>query len=287
MSFEKFYRAYVKAPDHPGKQRIERWLGGAFLPAAGGRFVVDGDVALRLHPRDWIEYVLIRDAQYEPLTLRFLQQNLQSGHRAMLAGINFGLHVVSVSRAVGPSGVVIGVDPQVQAICRTSDHLKLNHAPANVRLVPAALGRSSGVVVVDDPPADNAGNANLRTKGSGPACVLCTRIADLWRLVQGNDGSPDLVLLDVEGFEGEVLEGFDEQFRPGLMVIELRDTFLREVGSSAAVVCERLSSMGYALYTLDGRTATAGDDLPEHNAVAVHASRGPVQFVNDGITGGA
>ena len=69
--------------------------------------------------------------------------------------------------------------------------------------------------------------------------------------------SPDLVLLDVEGFEGEVLEGFDEQFRPGLMVIELRDTFLREVGSSAALVCERLASMGYALYTLDGRTATS------------------------------
>lgn len=280
MLVERLFRAYVHAPDHPGKLRIERWIGASCLPAKGGRFEVDCGVTLQLHPRDWIEYVLIREGRYEPLTLRFLEKNLQPGHGALLAGINFGLHVVVASRAVGPSGRVVGVDPQIQALRRTRDHLALNGAPANVRLVPAALGRRPGVVIVDDPPADNAGNANLRTPGSGPACVLCTPIGELWRLVHPGAPSPDLLLLDVEGFEGEVLAGFDAHFRPGLIVIELRDDFLRQMGSSAAQVCAHLADMGYALHALDGRRASAGDALPEHNAIAVHRDCGPVRFLD-------
>lgn len=276
---ERLYRTYVRAPDHPFKLRIERWLGASCLPAAGGTFDVDGGITLQLHPRDWIEYVLIREGRYEPLTLRFIQANLRAGQSAMLAGINFGLHVVLTSRQVGASGRVVGVDPQIQALRRTRDHLALNGAPPNVRLVPAALGRQHGVVTIDDPPADNAGNSNLRTPGSGPVCVLCAPIGDLWRSIHPGEASPDLLLLDVEGFEAEVLAGFDEPFRPGLIVIELRDDFLRQMGSSVARVSAQLNDMGYALHTLDGRRAGPGDELPEHNAIAVHRDRGPAQFL--------
>lgn len=280
MLVERMFRAYVRAPGHPGKLRVERWLASWCLPAAGGRFGVDAGVTLRLHPRDWIEYVLIREGRYEPLTLRFLERNLRPGDGALLAGINFGLHVVVAARAVGQSGRVVGVDPQIQALERTRDHLALNAVPATVRLVPAALGREPGMVVVDAPPADNAGNANLRTPGSGPVCVFCAPIGTLWRLVEPDRPWPELLLLDVEGFEAEVLSGFDASFRPGVIVIELRDEFLRQMGSSAARVCELLGVMGYALHALDGRRIGAGDALPEHNAIAVHRDRGPVQFLD-------
>jgi FkbM family methyltransferase len=280
MLVERLFRMYVRAPGHPGKFRVERWLGALCLPATGGRFKVDRGVTLRLHPRDWIEYVLIREDRYEPLTLRFLEQNLKPGDGALLAGINFGLHVVVAARAVGPAGRVVGVDPQIQALERTRGHLAMNGSPAIVRLVPAALGREPGMVVVDAPPADNAGNANLRTPGSGPVCVFRAPIGTLWRQVQHERPVPDLLLLDVEGFEAEVLAGFDASFRPGVIVIELRDEFLRQMGSSATLVCEQLLGMGYGLHALDGRRIGAGDALPEHNAIAVHRDRGPVQFLD-------
>jgi len=275
---ERLYRTYIRAPDHPFKLRIVHWLAASCLPAAGGKFEVDGGITLRLHPRDWIEYVLIREGRYEPLTLRFIQANLRSGQRALLAGINLGLHVVVASRQVGVSGRVVGIDPQIEAVRRTRDHLALNGAPANVRLVPAALGRAHGVVTLDDPPADNAGNSNLRTPGSGPVCVLCAPIGDIWRSVQPGEASPDLLLLDVEGYEAEVLAGFDEQFRPGLIVIELWDEFLRQMGSSVAMVSTQLHDMGYVLHSLNGRRVVPGDELPEHNAIAVHRDRMPATF---------
>jgi FkbM family methyltransferase len=270
MFAETVYRAYVRAPKHPAKLRVERWLAQLLLPEQGGVFEVGDDVRLRLHPRDWIEYVLIRDAVYEPLTLEFLQQNLRSGGTAMLAGTNFGLHVVIASRAVGSDGFVVGVDPQLNALSRTRGSLALNGSVPNVRLVAAALGATGELLVIDDPPEANAGTANLRQPGRGPMCAVTMRPGDLWRGLGHAQASPDLMLLDVEGFESNVLAGFDPQFRPRTLIVEIWEPFLREVGSSGSQVCSQLRDLGYRLATIDGHPASETTELPEHNIVATH-----------------
>src|SRR5215207_6916881 len=241
-------RAYVRAPSHPAKYRVERWLGQCLLPEKGGVFEVERNVRLRLHPRDWIEYTLIRDAQYEPLTLQFLEANLQRGQQAMLAGVNFGLYVIVASRAAGDDGIVVGVDPQQGALDRTRSHLALNGAPANVRLVAAALSSAGRILVMDDPPENNSGAANVRKPGTGPLCAVAMPAGELWRALATGQPSPDLFLLDVEGFEGEVLSGFDPSFRPRILIIELWDPFLREVGWSNERVRLSLIAMGYQLF---------------------------------------
>jgi FkbM family methyltransferase len=269
MLAENVYRAYLRAPNHPAKLRVEKWLAQMLLPEQGGVFAVGDDVRLRLHPRDWIEYVLIRDSSYEPLTLEFLKRNLRSGGTAMLAGTNFGLHVVVASRAVGSSGFVVGVDPQLNALSRTRASLALNGSYPNVRLVAAALGSSGDLLVIDDPPDANAGTANLRQPGRGPMCAVTMRAGEVWRALSSSTPSPDLMLLDVEGFEGHVLAGFDERFRPKTLIVEIWEPFLREVGSSKAQLCSRLRELGYRLSTIDGHPASAETELPEHNIVAV------------------
>ena len=105
------YTWYLRRPEHPAKRRLERVLARA-LPADGIVADVSHGVRLRLRPSDWIEYVLLRDGTYEPLTLTFLERNLAPGDGVVLAGVNFGLHVVIASRAVGPLGRVLGADGQ-------------------------------------------------------------------------------------------------------------------------------------------------------------------------------
>ncbi len=271
MFAETVYRAYLRAPKHPAKLRVERWLAQLLLPEQGGVFDVGDDVRLRLHPRDWIEYVLIRDAEYEPLTLKFLQQNLRSGGTAMLAGTNFGLHVVIASRAVGSTGLVVGVDPQLNALNRTRGSLTLNGSFPNVRLVAAALGAGRDLLVIDDPPDANAGTANLRQPGRGPMCAVTMRPGDVWRALGHAQPSPDLMLLDVEGFEANVLAGFDPLFRPRTLIVEIWEPFLQEVGSSRAQVYSQLRELGYRLSTLDRQPASETTELPEHNVVATLA----------------
>jgi hypothetical protein len=69
-------RGYLRLRDHPGKYRFAQWLGRHVIPEQGLPAQVYPGIKLLLHPRDWIEYVLLTRGQYEPLTLRFLMDNL-------------------------------------------------------------------------------------------------------------------------------------------------------------------------------------------------------------------
>jgi FkbM family methyltransferase len=272
------YTWYLRRPEHRAKRRLERLLARA-LPADGIVAEVSHRVRLRLHPRDWIEYVLLRDGAYEPLTLTFLERNLAPGDGAALAGVNFGLHVVVASRAVGPLGRVLGADPQPSALERTAEHLALNGCPANTRLLPVALGRAEHVVPLGPPPPDNAGLAHLRTPGSGPICAPVLTVSHAWQQAWADPRPPRLALIDVEGYESEVLAGFGDRFRPELLVIEEYDEFLRPMGSSSADLRQRLADLGYALATLTGQPLGDSSELPEHNIVAVHATCERMRYV--------
>jgi hypothetical protein len=138
--------AYVRGPDHPMKYRVVQWLGRRVIPERGIRAPAHPDLELYLHPRDWIEYQLLRGGRYEPLTLAFLSANLRPGDAAVLAGVNFGQHVAVAARAVGPSGLVVGVEPQPAALLRAARNLRLNGLAAQVRLVSAALGRTDALL---------------------------------------------------------------------------------------------------------------------------------------------
>ena len=113
--FTNLLLRYIRSPEHPGKYRFVQWLGRHVVPSDGLVAEVDPRVRLSLHPRDWIEYALIREGRYEPLTLAFLARNLRLADTALLAGVNNGLHVIVAARAVGQEGCVIGVEPQPAA----------------------------------------------------------------------------------------------------------------------------------------------------------------------------
>jgi len=278
------YTWYLRRPEHPAKRRLERLL-AARLPSAGIVVDVSHGVRLRLRPHDWIEYVLLKDGAYEPLTLTFIERNLAPGDGAVLAGVNLGLHVVVASRAAGPAGRVLGVDPQWSALERTAEHLRLNACPPNTRLAAAALGRAEGMVVLNPPPEDNAGTAHLRTPGRGPFCAPVMPLPRAWQHAWEQTSAPRLALIDVEGYETEVLAGLDPAFRPDLLVVEEYDEFLRAMGSSAAHLRSTLAELGYTLSTISGQPLSSPSQLPEHNIVAVHARCSRVQYVEAGDGG--
>jgi FkbM family methyltransferase len=257
---------YLRGPEHPGKLRVvRRWM-GRVIPERGVVASVAPDLKLYLHPRDWIEYLLLRGTAYEPLTLAFLTANLAAGDAAILAGVNFGLHVARAARAVGPTGVVVGVEPQPAALLRAKMNLDLNGLVPVVRLVQAALGRMERLVPMPWSNPENAGAASLLDEGAG-FWVPMLRLEALTALLGGR--SPRLLLLDVQGHELEVLAGCDLKQGPELIVVELDPEFLRRSEVPADDVATRLRDAGYVLYDLHGIPATELLDLPERNLVAV------------------
>jgi FkbM family methyltransferase len=246
---------------------VVQWLGRHVVSSDGIVAEVNPRVQLSLHPRDWIEYLLIREGIYEPLTLAFLSQNLRTSDNALLAGVNNGLHVIVAARAVGENGRVIGVDPQPAALLRARRNIDLNGLAGPVRLLSAALGAETALMHMPWADAGNQGAASLLDSGPGLEVPLVTLAAVVEALCPGR---VRLMLLDVQGYEGPALQGL-KHHRPELLVIEDSDEYLQRAGTSRAELYAQLREMGYALRDVFGGEINESGPVPaECNVVAVH-----------------
>lgn len=274
-------RWYCRGRHYRGKIHAARLLGRWLLPVEGGKYTLSDGTRMLLHPRDWIEYRLLQRGDYEPLTLEFLRRNLKPGQTAVLAGVNIGLHVIVASRAVGPDGHVVGIEPQPASLLRARANILLNDLPDNVVLVSGGLGSKTCVLPMAPAPSHNSGMASF-LEDTGSRCPLHIGVQPLEELL-GLIGMerPDLMLLDVEGFELEVLRGMSRQTAPGILIVETKGRHLTKAGASEALLFRQLGELEYDRYfDLCGKTAKAGQDVPEFNLVAIRSSDSAPVFTN-------
>jgi FkbM family methyltransferase len=270
-------RFYFRLREHPGKYRIVRWLGRNVVPSQGVSSRVYPGIDLLLHPRDWIEYNLLVKGRYEPLTLQFLLDNLALGQSAVLAGVNFGLHVAVAARAVGQKGRVIGVEPQPAALLRAHANLARNGLWGPVRLVSAALGASVGFQNMPWSDPGNSGAASFYDTGTGLTVEMTTLDTVIRDLL---DTPPRLLLLDVQGFELQALLGLSAASAPEIVVVELDPEFLTRAQVRPEQIHARLSEIGYRAFSLNGVPVAAGDlDIPERNLIGVRGGS-PVKWLS-------
>ncbi len=266
----RLFVRYARGPEHRGKRRLIRLAANRLLPTEGVIAEAHPGVRLFLHPRDWIEFVLLTTGQYEPVTLRWIEANLAAGDVAVLAGVNFGLHVTVAARRVGPTGLVVGVEPQPAALLRASANLHLNGVAGQVRLVTAAVGDGERLLQMPWPSADNAGAASFLR---GDPADLTVPVFPTWQIVRRvTDRSVRLMLLDVEGYEWFALRGLIGAPLPELLVVEMIPALGRAAGVESAQIYALIRDLGYELYDLTGRpVASDADPLVEANLAAVRS----------------
>ena len=256
----------MRSPEHPGKYRIVRWLSRHVIPPEGLIAEVDSGVRLSLNPRDWIEYLLLRDGRYEPLTLTFVSRNLRPADQAIFAGVNNGLHVIVAAGAVGEQGRVIGVDPQPSAMLRARRNIDLNGLAGPVRLVAAALGDGAALAHMAWADSENPGAASLLDTGAGIEVPVVTVASVIEALCSS---TVRLLLLDVQGYEAQALRGL-QHHRPELLIVEDSEEYLARAGSSRAQLYSQMRDMEYALHDVFGNAIVeSGPLLAEFNVVGV------------------
>jgi len=270
-------RRYLRSREHRGKYRLVRWVERYAIPSAGLVATVPPGVRLSLHPRDWIEYRLLLGEEYEPLTLAFLIANLQPGDTAVLAGVNFGLHVAVAAQAVGPGGRVIGIEPQAAALLRTFDNLALNGLTERVQLVSGAIGGTGRFCHMAWSRPDNPGAASIYDLGHG----FVTRISTVSEVLTMAGGPrPRVLLLDVQGCEVEALDGIANGPHPDIVIVELVEEFLQMAGTTGAQLMDTMTSLGYELFTVHGQPLARDDpNIPEHNVFGVKPGAGPPVWI--------
>ena len=273
----RIFLRWWRAPDHPGKLRMARvvadWLSGR---GPGVPVTTVSGFEFHAHPDDWVEREVLQAGIYEPVTLAFLERNIAPGQVILCSGAAYGLHLLVAAKAAGPEGRVVGIDPQPGALLQCRSNIDLNRdrmgSCAPIELVNAGLGTESGILPVGGIGGDSRGNSHLGWDDSeedGPppfrTCVDSPRslLAGL-----GIDSPPDLAYIDVEGAEIAVLQSFDPDWKPHVLVIEMNQFVLEAAEISRADYDGEFQRLGYQVADFHGRPLEPGKLPPEENVVA-------------------
>lgn len=193
--------------------------------AAAQPYIDSGYVRVRRCRHGWFMYnvhdrIVSRSldlyGEWAEPELAFIAQFLKPGDVVLDVGAHIGTHAVFFAQRVGARGRVFAFEPQ-----RLSFHLLCANAALNnqmnLKCLNMAIGARAGTIevpIVDPTREFNFGSLSLNTGLAGEPVQMTT--IDALKLAKC-----DFIKIDVEGLEGEVLEGAREtiaRYRPALFL---------------------------------------------------------------------
>lgn len=230
----------------PIGRKIGATLGKRKILTKSG-FMMELDLA------DWIPQDIYLTGEFEATTSNIVKRLLKPGDAAVDVGANIGYFSLLFSQCVSDTGRVFSYEPVPALVSKLKRNLELNQV-RNVSISNLALSDREGTASFFAGPEDNTGLSSLREprQSSGSFEV---RLAPFDGLVE-DCAKVTLVKIDVEGAELQVLRGMEHLLRvtrPNLLV-EVTDSFLREMGDSATSLLQYVGQFGYVCYVIgDGR----------------------------------
>jgi FkbM family methyltransferase len=241
-------------------------------------------MAIRILPGEQLSRALYVSGTYEPNTLCALRSLLQPGDTFIDVGANTGVISLVASRWVGPTGRIYSFEPSR----REYDNLLANvmqNAARNVTPVRAAVTSASGSATLRVAPSSYAG---LNTLGSAfpYAGVDIERLESVETITLDAFAERQrldrvaVIKLDVEGSEGDVLQGSRrllEDHRPAI-IAEIMARSLVAKETTVESLERLLKDAGYRLFLVNDTTATLEpvatlDGIDEQNIIALPSER--------------
>lgn len=217
-------RGYVRhCPLQRGKGLLVRRLLLPILPPDPAVFAarLPGGGIVHLHPRETIGFATLLYGGFETAEITCAIERSSPGTTTFDVGANVGIYSVALSRAVGPDGQVVAVEPDTASARRLMGNLALNSI-ANVRVIEAVASDRNEMVelyLADDSAFNSVVAIEGRHAGMGTVAVRSMRLDEVW----DDLGRPTVsfVKIDVEGAEVPVLRGAEVMIataRPALQV---------------------------------------------------------------------
>ena len=173
---------------------------------------------------------------YEPWVQHTLTEVIRPGHLVFEVGAYIGTYALMIRR-LAPGARVIALEPDPRNRRRLEENLALNNAD-DVVVLPDAVGAEEATVAFTS--AKMHGSI-----GEGNEQVHTTTLDELARRY----GTPDLVLMDIQGAEAAALQGGRDLLQAG------RTTWLVELhGDEGADAAAILAGAGYRLETPDPKS---------------------------------
>ena len=156
-----------------------------------------------------LDWAVLDHGYYQREVLDAIMASIPDNGILWDVGANVGLHAITTKR-LKPEVTVVAFEPAPHTAARLIANADLNRA--EVRVVTCALSDTSGIAELSIVTHGNSGLTSLRpwpdVRYEGTIMCPCARADELVR--SGALPAPNVLKLDVEGFEAEVLRGFGE-----------------------------------------------------------------------------
>jgi FkbM family methyltransferase len=184
-------------------------------------------------------------------TLKVVEKYLKPGGTFVDVGANVGLFSLLAARIVGSSGKVVAIEPAPAAAEALRATVHANGIGGIVKVEERAAGAEQGLGTLSV--AQNSTHSTL-IHGDAAASTVVATIAPLDDMLDGL--MPDMIKIDVEGWEANVVEGMKAILRanPNLIVLmDFEPAHIRSTGLSAAGWVDRLQAAGLQIFEIDER----------------------------------
>jgi len=202
-------------------------------------------IELRAYKRDAVGRGLYRRKVHEPnLTKLLLTRFASSAQRNFIdVGANIGYFTCLMSKLAGPSGKVLAIEPEPQNLALLEQNIKMNNL-TNVMVHACALGASEGFAMLGLYKAANRGRHSIVNHDAKSQIEVPVKTLDaLARAAGENIDWWSFVKIDVEGYEGFVLDGAKETLpRVETLVMEYSPALLRAAGRDPAATLQTLTA---------------------------------------------
>jgi FkbM family methyltransferase len=192
--------------------------------------------------------------EYEESFRRAMFRCIRPGDCVWDFGANIGHYSELFAAAVGPSGKVISFEPSRACATMLGARARDHAAGASWQIAPMALSDVDGEAWLSVQAGDTApGNQVVNCDGSSAVAVQTARADSL--LAVGYS-PPAVVKIDVEGFEGEVLDGMGSVLRLASLRAVCIEAHFRKLNErrkerEPALIVQLLRSSGFAMKWVD------------------------------------
>lgn len=203
---------------------------------------------------------------YEAETAAFLAKRITPGMTCFDVGANVGAYVLQLAHWSKPSGRVVAFEPNAGAREVLAQHVAWNGLTNRVQIVPAAVAAEPGELTLYAAGADGmsrlAAANNALAATAEQTRVPVTTIDEYCRT---SYSLPDVLLLDIEGFEIEALRGARDtiqKLRP-IVVAEMHPNVWSSANTTRQSAENLLRELRLRPIPLSGQK----DPLEEHGQV--------------------
>jgi FkbM family methyltransferase len=230
------------------------WLIRTVLARRGVARTVNG-IPLRVDPAGRHVFTPV----YDEGAAAYLRGVVREGMEAWNVGENIGVYALQLAHYVGGAGRVVAFEPNPAARADLQRNIAHNGQQARVEIVPSAVGSAPGTVDFYASGADGMGRAGRPNPQLTTTNRIEVPVTTLDAFAAARGRLPDLVMMDIEGWEIAALEGARTLVGRTRFIVELHPDAWQWSGHSRADLERLLDAAGLVARPLSGQRDPLGE----------------------------